>query len=100
MSYKMLDLFAEASSRLPYCANIVSPEEERALIGSLAQAELAPFRFQGWLGKRLTASFGWRYDFDTGSFAETEPLPSWLLPLRDRASAFAGCDRTNSSTRS
>jgi DNA oxidative demethylase len=39
---------------------IVTPSEERALIASIDGVELSPFRFQGWLGKRLTASYGWR----------------------------------------
>lgn len=49
-----------------------------------------PFRFQSWEGKRLTASFGWTYDFDTGHLAQGEPLPAWLLSFRDRAARFAG----------
>lgn len=69
---------------------IVTPAEEAMLIGHIDTSDLAPFRFQGWLGKRLTHSFGWRYDFDTARFAATEPLPGWLLPLRERAAAFAG----------
>jgi len=32
---------------------------------------------------------GWRYDFEDASFTPAEPLPDWLLPLRDRAAAFA-----------
>lgn len=69
--------------------DIVSEAEEAALIRAIDVAGLSPFRFQGWLGKRLTASFGWRYDFDDASFRETEPIPEWLLPLRARAAAFA-----------
>ncbi|UYY59723.1 alpha-ketoglutarate-dependent dioxygenase AlkB [Sphingomonas sp. S2-65] len=86
-----LELFAKP---LPpgcaYRAGILSEAEEQALIESLRRTDLTPFRFQGWLGKRLTASFGWRYDFDSGSFEEAEPLPDWLLPLRERAAAVAG----------
>jgi len=68
----------------------VSPDEQRALIAGIGALELAPFRFQGWLGKRLTASFGWSYDFDTARFAPSEPIPEFLLPVRARAAAFAG----------
>ena len=68
---------------------IITPSEERALIASIDAVELSPFRFQGWLGKRLTASYGWRYDFDAGSFGPADPIPDWLLPLRERASRFA-----------
>jgi alkylated DNA repair dioxygenase AlkB len=40
-------------------------------------------------GKRLTASFGWHYDFDKATFQPTDPIPDWLLPLRQRAAHFA-----------
>ena len=55
----------------------------------MASMKPSPFRFHGWLGKRLTASFGWNYDFDTARFAPTEPIPDWLCPLRKRAAQFA-----------
>ena len=68
---------------------IITASEERALIASIDGVELPPFRFQGWLGKRLTASYGWRYDFDTAKFRPTDPIPNWLLPLREKAAGFA-----------
>jgi alkylated DNA repair dioxygenase AlkB len=55
----------------------------------MGAADLAPFRFHGWLGKRKTKTYGWRYDFDDASFSPAEPMPDWLLPLRDKAAAFA-----------
>jgi alkylated DNA repair dioxygenase AlkB len=85
------DLFgAPALPGLAYRTDIISPEDEAALIAAIDEAGLAPFRFQGWTGKRLTASFGWRYDFHDASFSQAEPIPEWLLPLRERAAAFAG----------
>lgn len=71
---------------------IVDPAEELELVARIDAANLEPFRFQGWLGKRLTRSFGWTYDFDRGSFAPSEPFPAWLGPLRRRAASFAGLD--------
>jgi alkylated DNA repair dioxygenase AlkB len=35
-------------------------------------------------------SFGWRYDFNGGGFQQTEPMPGFLLPLRDNPTTFAG----------
>ena len=67
----------------------VTSGEERMLIASIDAAELSPFRFHGWLGKRLTASYGWRYDFDDAGFAPAEAIPDWLLPLRGKAARFA-----------
>jgi DNA oxidative demethylase len=68
----------------------ISAAEEGELIARIEQLGLAPFRFQGWTGKRLTRSFGWRYDFDDASFTQSEEIPAWLMPLRERAAAFAG----------
>jgi alkylated DNA repair protein (DNA oxidative demethylase) len=69
--------------------DFVSEAEERALIAEIDRLGLSPFRFQGWTGKRLTRSFGWRYDFDDASFTQAEPIPDWLVPIRMRAAAFA-----------
>ena len=71
---------------------IVTPGDERVLIASIDAAGFSPFRFHGWEGKRLTASFGWRYDFDDATFAPAEPIPAWLMPVRERAAQFAGLD--------
>jgi alkylated DNA repair dioxygenase AlkB len=86
-----LDLFG--TPLLPGLANgedVLDTAEEAALITAIDACELTPFRFQGWTGKRLTTSFGWSYDFDRGRIAPGLALPDFLLPLRERAAAFAG----------
>lgn len=87
---KMRDLFD--TPILPGLSSVEDfvPEAEAApLIAAIDATDLAPFRFQGWLGKRLTHSFGWHYDFDTGGMGEAAPIPDWLDPLRRRAEAMA-----------
>jgi DNA oxidative demethylase len=87
----MLDLFnTPVLPGLAATSDFVTRTEEQALIAAINAADLSPFRFQGWTGKRLTASFGWTYDFDTGCLRRGDPLPGWLLPFRDRAADFAG----------
>ena len=84
------DLFGEPRlAGLSQADAIVTPGEEQKWITSINAAELSPFRFHGWLGKRLTASYGWRYDFDDASFAPAEAIPDWLLPLRAKAARLA-----------
>jgi alkylated DNA repair protein (DNA oxidative demethylase) len=84
------DLFGEPGlAGLTQADAIITPGEEQMLISSINAAALSPFRFHGWLGKRLTASYGWRYDFDDASFAPAEAIPDWLLPLRVKAAQFA-----------
>ncbi|PXA89175.1 2OG-Fe(II) oxygenase [Nostoc sp. 3335mG] len=86
-----LDLFA-AEPALPGLAvadGLLSADERETLAAAIDAAPLQPFRFQQWTGLRLTASYGWHYDFETGRVGRAEPMPDWLLELRDRAAAFA-----------
>lgn len=70
----------------------VTPVEEATLIARIDDVGLSPFKFQQGTGKRLTRSFGWSYDFETGRFAPAEPIPSWLEPIKARAAQFADLD--------
>jgi alkylated DNA repair protein (DNA oxidative demethylase) len=70
--------------------DFVTESEEAALISRFESLPFEPFAFQGWFGKRETVSFGWRYDFNDARLHEAPPLPGFLLPLRERAAAFAG----------
>lgn len=92
----MTDLFGTpVLPGLRYEERFASEADERTLIAHIDRAGLSPFRFQQWTGKRLTSSFGWSYDFETGQFAPAAPLPEWLMPLRQRAAAFAGLESRN-----
>jgi DNA oxidative demethylase len=85
------NLFGEPRlAGLSQALGFVTPPEEQMLIASVDASALSPFRFHGWLGKRLTASYGWRYDFEDASFGPAEAIPEWLLPVRARAARFAG----------
>ena len=86
----MLDLFdAPVLPGLTLISDLVSPDEEQGLMRRIDGAGLSPFRFHGWTGKRLTVSYGWTYDFESGRLCRGDPLPGWLLPFRDRAAHFA-----------
>ena len=85
------DLFGELSlAGLTRTDAIITRSEEQILIASIDAAPLSPFRYHGWLGKRLTASYGWAYDFGDASLAPAEAIPDWLLPLRAKAAHAAG----------
>ncbi len=85
------DLFARSLiAGLEYRDDCITAAEEAELLERLGGLNLAPFRFHGWLGNRKTQSFGWRYDFDDASFRPTDPMPEWLISLREKAGAFAG----------
>lgn len=89
----MADLFdAPVITGLAMASDFLAVDEERALIAAIDRHDMTPFRFQQWTGKRLTCSFGWSYDFQSGRLGRSRPLPDWLRPIRDRAAAFAGLD--------
>jgi DNA oxidative demethylase len=73
-----------------YAAEFITPAKERELLAHCEALPLQPFVFHGWLGKRETMSFGWRYDFNQSRMFPAPPIPDFLLPLRARAAAFAG----------
>ena len=82
-----LDLL-EPVSDLPegfvYRPELISRREEDALIEHFAALPLREFEFHGYFGKRRTVSFGLHYDFGDMQVRETEPIPAFVLPLRER----------------
>ena len=87
----MLDLFDDpVLPGLSAQDGFVCRQDEVGLIDAIDAQALTPFKFQQWTGKRLTCSFGWSYDFQSGEIDRADPMPEWLLAIRDRAAAFAG----------
>src|SRR6516165_5408202 len=83
----------EDRPRLPegfrYEENLLSPDQERALIASFKRLPFREFEYRGFLGKRRTVSFGWRHDFNVRKLQPTETIPTFLLALRQKAAEFA-----------
>jgi alkylated DNA repair dioxygenase AlkB len=74
---------------LRYRAELLSQDEEAALVRMLEGLPFREFEFQGFLGKRRVVAFGWRYDFNGGGLQTTQAIPAFLLPVREQAAAFA-----------
>jgi alkylated DNA repair dioxygenase AlkB len=75
-----------------YQADFISADEEQALLAHMPGLDFKPFEFQQYVGKRRVIYFGLRYDFTAGRLGEAEPIPAFLLSLRERAAFFAGLD--------
>ncbi len=72
-----------------YVPELISPDEERALVAELGRLPFRAFEFHGFVGRRRTVSFGWRYDFSGGGLQKADEIPAFLLPVRARAAGFA-----------
>jgi alkylated DNA repair dioxygenase AlkB len=87
----LFDLPPPAPEGFAYRAELITPAEEAELLARLADLPFEPFQFHGYEGRRRVFSFGHRYDFGgAGGLVDAPPIPHWLLPVRDRAAAFAG----------
>jgi alkylated DNA repair dioxygenase AlkB len=73
-----------------YQPDFLKADEEPDLVRRVEALPFADFEFQGFLGKRRVVSFGWKYDFNQRELQKADDMPPFLLPLRQRAAAFAG----------
>ena len=73
-----------------YEEDVVTPREESDLISNIEKLQLKEFEFHGYLGKRRTASFGWKYDFTEASLRSAREIPEFLLPVRARVAGLCG----------
>ncbi|HEY1983634.1 MAG TPA: alpha-ketoglutarate-dependent dioxygenase AlkB [Xanthobacteraceae bacterium] len=73
-----------------YAPDAIGVAEETRLVGALFDLPFKEFEFHGFLGKRRVVSFGFRYDFNGSGLKTAEPMPPFLLALRERAAVFAG----------
>ena len=98
-----MDLLGSATSRneetglslegFRYQPKLISVAEEAALLTSVRELPFKNFEFHGFKGKRRTVSFGWQYEFSgRGALRKADDIPKFLLPLRERAAAFAGIE--------
>lgn len=74
-----------------YEPEFLSKTDEGALVDEIERVPLAQAEYKGYLANRRIVSYGGRYDFSTQQLRPGEPIAPFLLPLRARAAAWAGC---------
>ncbi|MBW9109076.1 alpha-ketoglutarate-dependent dioxygenase AlkB [Microbacterium ureisolvens] len=82
----------EQPSGLVYGEELLSVDEEAALLERFAGLEVTPLVMRGVPSRRLTRAFGVAYDFETRGTVDIEPMPGYLHDLRMRSAAFGGVD--------
>jgi len=66
----------------------LTSEEEADLLTHIRCLPFSDVRMHGVVAKRRVVHFGWDYDYESWRIRSTEPVPEWLLPLRERAAAL------------
>jgi len=75
---------------LIYRPDLVPPDEERELLERFESLDFEEIRMRGQVARRTALHYGIEYDYDNpGRVAEGEPVPEWLLPVRERCAALA-----------
>ncbi|HEY2889303.1 MAG TPA: alpha-ketoglutarate-dependent dioxygenase AlkB [Dongiaceae bacterium] len=87
------DLFVPSLPMPPgfaYGEAIIGAAEEAAAVAEFQRLPFEPFQFHQYTGNRRIVSFGWRYDYAGRALRPSDPIPAFLLPLREKAAGFAG----------
>ena len=78
---------------LVYRPELLSEDEERALLDELERLEFHEIRMHGVVAKRTARHFGVDYDYERrAAMHEAEPIPDWLVPVCERAAGLAGVE--------
>lgn len=75
-----------------YQPEFLSFEEHDQLLDIFHTLPFRAFDFRGYIARRRVLEYGWEYDFSKRQPRSTQPIPDFLLPLRERAAQFAGED--------
>ena len=73
-----------------YTPDVITTDEEQALLAQVEHLELRPFVFHGIEARRRVAAFGLGYSFGRRALTEAPPLPDFLVPLAERVAPLAG----------
>ncbi len=73
-----------------YQPDLITLDEERALVRQFEGLDFKPYEHLGYLGNRRVAAFGWRRAADGAMVATGEGVPDFLTPLLEKVAAFTG----------
>ena len=72
-----------------YQPEFVSAAEERQLVVEIEGLEFKHVEMRGGVARRRIVHFGWTYGYYSRRTKPGHPLPAFLLPIRERAAAWA-----------
>ena len=72
-----------------YREEFISLDEERHLVAAISEVQFGSFEMRGVVARRRVKFYGRSYDAVPGP---EEPIPEFLVPLRDRLAAWAKLD--------
>src|SRR3954447_8216143 len=80
----------EVLAGLIYRPELLDEAEHDELVTRLHDLRFDPVVMHGQTARRTVRHFGFGYDFDTWDLQPSEPIPTWLLGVRERAAGLSG----------
>jgi DNA oxidative demethylase len=77
---------------LRHADGFLAEDEEAALLARFSTLAFREMTMRGVKARRRVLQYGWHYSFENFRMTEAAPIPDFLLPVRDRAAAFAGLE--------
>lgn len=75
---------------LEYDERFITPAEESDLLKRIRSLDFHEMKMRGVVARRRVIHYGVHYSFETFRTTPGPPMPEFLLPLREKAAAFAG----------
>jgi DNA oxidative demethylase len=82
-------VLSEEPVGLVYAPDLLSCEEELQLLTRLDELRFGPIVMHGKAARRTARHFGLDYDYELRKPSPGEPMPTWLVPVRERAAQLA-----------
>jgi alkylated DNA repair dioxygenase AlkB len=86
-------LFPQLGQDLPdgflYRPALLTEVEQLELIRTIEPLQFQPFDFHGYRAKRRVIQFGFHYDPTARETEPSDPIPAFVLPVRDKAAVLA-----------
>ena len=70
--------------------DLLGVDEENRLLERLGELRFAPIVMRGQAARRTARHYGFGYDYEARAPQPGEPVPEWLLSVRESAAALAG----------
>jgi alkylated DNA repair protein (DNA oxidative demethylase) len=83
---------AEEPEGLVLRAELLTPGQERELLERLEELRFDAIVLRGQAARRTARHYGLGYDYESRAPQAGEPLPDWLLPVREQAAELAGVE--------
>ena len=69
---------------------LLTVDDENRLLERLGELRFDPIVMRGQAARRTARHYGFGYDYETRTPQPGEPVPEWLLSVRESAAALAG----------